>query len=101
MPLTVRVNTIAECLRADCNILGDNNNNNNKKNLSNKSHPESNTPISVDNISGLAQHEQNVRSKCLHHFIKSKQEDMNEWYWCQGIQNLHGRPIPPYDRTPA
>jgi len=28
MPLTVTVNTIAECLRTDCNILGDN-----KKNL--------------------------------------------------------------------
>jgi hypothetical protein len=24
MPLTVTVNTIAECLRTDCNILGDN-----------------------------------------------------------------------------
>ena len=24
MPLTVTVNTVAECLRTDCNILGDN-----------------------------------------------------------------------------
>jgi len=31
MPLTVTVNTIAECLRTDCNIVGDNNNNNNEK----------------------------------------------------------------------
>jgi len=29
MPLSVTVNTIAKCLRTDCNILGDN-----KKNLS-------------------------------------------------------------------
>jgi len=26
MPLAVTVNTIAECLRTDCNVLGDNNN---------------------------------------------------------------------------
>ena len=29
MPLIVTVNTIAECLWTDCNILGDNNNNKN------------------------------------------------------------------------
>ena len=27
MPLVVTVNTVAECLRRDCNILGDNKNN--------------------------------------------------------------------------
>jgi len=32
----------------------------------------------VDYISGLTQHEQNIHSKCLHSFIKSKHEDMNE-----------------------
>jgi hypothetical protein len=66
MPFTVTANTTAECLRTDCNILGDddddNNNNNNKEPLEQESHPESNTPISVDNISGLAQYERNVRS---------------------------------------
>jgi len=57
--------------------------------LGQESYPESNnTPISADNISGLTQHEQNVRSSCLHNVIKRKEEDMNEWHQCQGIQEL-------------
>jgi hypothetical protein len=56
--------------------------------LGQESYPESNTPISVDNISGLTQHEQNVRSNCLHNVTKCKEEDMNEWHRCQGIQKL-------------
>jgi len=31
MPLTLLVNTVAECLRTDCYILGDKNKNNNNK----------------------------------------------------------------------